>query len=79
MQAAEALLCTVRHLMTGREIDICEKIAEGAPITPENIFREVNGERLETISELDTFRSLRIQFYAKIINFIDAGIWRPLV
>lgn len=81
-EAAAALLATVRHLMTGREIDLCENIIEGSDDEvftsgvfddpdfndePEDDYRPSDGATDE-----QTFTSLKIQFHAQITNHIDS-------
>jgi len=53
---ARALLATVRHLMTGREIDTCEAAADID-----------NSEGVDAF----VIEMLRIQFYSQICNFKD--------
>jgi hypothetical protein len=53
---AIALLATVRHLMTGREIDACEAAADIDNTDGVNAY---------------VMASLRTQFYAKICNYKD--------
>lgn len=81
---ASALLATVRHLMTGAEIDVCERIASGECSddatfeTREDFF---SGEvtyhdpsmfaGYPTAEEKPLLDSLRLQFYAQICNHKD--------
>jgi hypothetical protein len=53
---AIALLATVRHLMTGREIDACEAAADIDNTDGVNAY---------------VMASLRTQFYAQICNYKD--------
>jgi hypothetical protein len=53
---ALALLATVRHLMTGREIDACESAAD---------INNSDGVNAYVMA------SLRTQFYAQICNYKD--------
>jgi len=53
---ALALLATVRHLMTGREIDACEAAADIDNTDGVNAY---------------VMASLRTQFYAQICNYKD--------
>jgi hypothetical protein len=53
---ALALLATVRHLMTGREIDACEAAAD---------INNSDGVNAYVMA------SLRTQFYAQICNYKD--------
>jgi hypothetical protein len=53
---ALALLATVRHLMTGREIDACEAAADIENSDGVNAY---------------VMASLRTQFYAQICNYKD--------
>jgi hypothetical protein len=53
---AIALLATVRHLMTGREIDSCEAAADNDNTDGVNAY---------------VMASLRTQFYAQICNYKD--------
>ena len=53
---ALALLATVRHLMTGREIDACEAAAD---------IENTDGVNAYVMA------SLRTQFYAQICNYKD--------
>jgi hypothetical protein len=50
---AEALLATVRHLLTGREIDMCEALVD------------LDGLGATDVAPM---ASLRVQFYAQICN-----------
>lgn len=79
---ATALLATVHHLMSGTEIDICERIVEGTPGgEPDATFDEdgdilsyVDGEAFAgypSAEEKPLFDSLRNQFYAQICNYKD--------
>ena len=79
---AAALLATVRHLMTGAEIDVCERIASGEPVITFEAVLDDNGEWVgdvervrfagtPTPDEKPTFDSLRLQFYAQICNHKD--------
>lgn len=79
---AAALLATVRNLMTGAEIDVCERIASGEgtsePVATYDEDGEVCGYRDDesfagyaTPDEQPFLNALRNQFYAKITNFKD--------
>ena len=70
---AAALLATVRHLLTGREIDLCEALLESdvdhdssdeETYTGTGSYFESNHQRLEP---------LKIQFYAQITDWKNAG------
>ena len=56
---ATALLATVRHLLTGREIDMLESLV--------NADRDSNGIDVTMIEQM------RNQFYAQICNHKDTG------
>ena len=62
---AQALLATVHHLMTGREITICEDVAEDGD--------NWNHEEWGWFEDYDgsDFRSLTIQFSREIANWIN--------
>ena len=64
---AKALLATVRHLLTGSEIDMCEKLASMS------LDAEWDSFYLST-DQLRWFDSLRTQLYAKITNWKDSGV-----
>lgn len=79
-QDAEALLATARHLMTGKEIDICERIVSGEcaewPDLPDHELWDVEvvadhdaSACYPTRDEQPILASLRIQFYAQITNY----------
>jgi hypothetical protein len=81
---AAALLATVRNLMTGTEIDICERIEAGTPCGEADATYDEDGELLNytdghnfagypTACEQPFFDSLKNQFYAKIANHKDGG------
>lgn len=81
---ASALLATVRHQMSGREIDICERIISGEvatlpePPEPELMERENwadadAGGSYATEAEQPLFDSLKIQFYAQITSYKNGG------
>ena len=82
---AKALLATVHHLMTGTEIDVCERIAAGTPWGGPEATYDEDGEIVSytdghtfagypTPDEQPLFDSLRNQFHAKICNHKDGRI-----
>jgi len=79
-QDATALLTTVRHLLTGREIDLCERIVSGEPselpelpepelLSYDTVADVDAGGDYATDAERPLLDSLRIQFYAQIANW----------
>lgn len=64
---ARALLATVRQLMTGGEIDLCEKLASMSSSAEWESF-------YLTKDQMMGFNSLIVQFYAKISNWKDSGV-----
>ena len=81
-QDAKALLATVHHLMTGTEIDVCERIAAGVPFGEASMILNDAGELIgytdpeqfagyPTSEEQPLFDALKNQFYAKITNWKD--------
>ncbi|NQX02771.1 hypothetical protein HQ447_19090 [bacterium] len=87
---AGALLATVRHLMTGTEIDLCERIVSGecrgGEILPRRDLDD-DGDEVDFIdpemcgcyatpAEQPLFDSLKIQFYAQTSNYKDREVSR---
>lgn len=83
---AGALLATVRHLMTGTEIDLCERIVSGecrqGELPPKPSLDDADDEDASyadpdacgcyaTPAEQPLFDSLKIQFYAQAANYKD--------
>lgn len=64
---ARALLATVRHLMTGGEIDVCEHLASMSSVSEWESF-------YLTRDQIMGFNSLIVQFYAKISNWKNSGV-----
>lgn len=62
---AQALLSTVHHLMTGREISFCEDVAENG-----DAWSAEDWDCFEVCDGQD-FRSLTIQFSSEIANWIN--------
>jgi hypothetical protein len=64
---ARGLLATAKHLMTGMEIDMCEKLASMTSVSEWDSF-------YLTKDQLAWFKSLTVQFYARIANWKDSGV-----
>lgn len=60
---AAALLAVARHMMTGREIDLCERL------TDEGSYGVETPKQDRAVLDL-----LRLQFYAQIANWKDSGV-----
>lgn len=76
---AAAMLEHGRHLMTGREMDVCEAVIEGAHVAdPEDGFSDLflDDEKEEVFPASNfshnTFASLRIQYAAELPKWKEA-------
>ena len=72
-QDAAALLATVRYLLTGREIDTCEALLESDADHDSSDEEAYSGTPSHFVSNRQRLESLKIQFYAQITDWKNAG------
>ena len=72
-QDAAALLATVRHLLTGREIDLCEALLESDADHDSSDDDAYSATPSHFGSNHQRLEPLKIQFYAQITDWKNAG------